>query len=211
MRTLTTILTLVLCCSAGAATASWNGLRLYRGWTEGDAVVHGLSADIHGVNGEYAWIHSSIYGHVENGGLYLKHFDFSGESMEPTFNWWALALYGDIVGEATFASHQPIELFSHNDSPDKGGTLIETPDDFYMVFKVSEVLSDSTGYVEGMSWYGWAHVSVDANLDMTLLGADINLQGGAITVGAGIPEPSGGVLFLLGAVALALRRRRMRP
>lgn len=46
-----------------------------------------------------------------------------------------------------------------------------------MVFKASEVLIENREYVEGMTWYGWVHVSVDENLDMTLLGDGINLYG----------------------------------
>ena len=152
-----------------------------------------------------------INGNEEHGGLYLKQFDFSRETMEPTFNWWALVLYGDIVSESTFAGLQPIELFDYDGRADVGGTLIETPEDFYMAFKISEVLVGDTDYVEGMSWYGWVHVAVGDNLQMTLLDAGINLYGGAVTVGMGIPEPSGGMLFLLGVAALGLRRSRLQP
>ena len=209
MRTLIVIMLFMLCCDVGAATAYWTGLRLYSGGTYGSAVEYEFVANVFGENGEHERIHSLMYGHMENGRLYLKHNDFSQEMMDPTFNWWTFALYGDIVSEATFAGANPnlIELSYWPDIYDNGGTLVETPDDFYMAFKVSEVLSDSTGYVEGMSWYGWVHVSIDDNLEMTLLDSGINLYGGAVTVGAGIPEPSGGVLMLLGLVALGLRRR----
>ena len=127
--------------------------------------------------------------------------------MYPTYNWWALALYGDIVSEATFDSFTHVEDTYINDPnvPLVGGTLVENPDDFYMAFKVSEVLEDS-GYSEGPAWYGWVHVSVDDDLRMTLLGADINLTGGAVTVGA-TPEPSSALLLLVGGALLALKRR----
>ncbi len=71
------------------------------------------------------------------------------------------------------------------------------------------MLIENREYVEGMTWYGWVHVSVDENLDMTLLGDGINLYGGPVTVGvpeSAIPEPAGGLLLLLGAGLLALRR-----
>ena len=76
-----------------------------------------------------------------------------------------------------------------------------------MAFKVSEVLKDSSGYFEGQTWYGWVHVSLDDDLYMTLLGADINLSGGAVTVGS-TPEPSAALLLLVGGALLALKRRR---
>ena len=200
---------LTLCSCVNAAPAYWTGIGLSSGEGFDNTVWNHFSGSVYGENGEHALFHSFIYGHVENNGTYLKHLDFSGEMMEPTFNWWALALYGDIVSEATFSSLNQLELIYYDDAFGNGGTLVENPSDFYMAFKVSEVLKGNAGYEEGMSWYGWAHVSIDENLEMTLLGADINLYGGAVTVGV-IPEPPGGVLFLLGAAALGLRRKSPR-
>lgn len=207
MRIAAIIILLVLCNCVNAASAHWTGIGLsnYEGYD--GAASYWFSGYVYGENGEFTWFHTDIEGHAEVDGLHLKQFDFSQEMMEPTFNWWALALYGDIVSEATFASLDQIEL--SRDDFNVGGTLIENPSDFYMAFKVSEVLKGSTGYEEGMSWYGWVHVSIDENLEMTLLGADINLYGGAVMVGV-IPEPSAGMLFLLGAAILGLRRKLTR-
>ena len=207
MRVVTFMMAIAFFCKVDAASACWKNFAMVNGGESGNAINYFFKGSVYGENGEYAWFHTDMYGHVENGGLHLKQFDFSKEMMEPTFNWWALVLYGDIVGESTFASFQHIELFDYDGHADSGGTLIETPEDFYMAFKVSEVLTGDEGYEEGMSWYGWVHVSVDDNLQMTLLDADINLYGGAVTVGMGIPEPSGGILFLLGTAVLGLRRR----
>ena len=206
MRIIIVVVAFVLCMCSNAASARWGGINI----SNNESFLHNymcywLGGGVYGENGEYGRIHTSIYGHIETGGLHLKQFDFSGEMMEPTFCWWALALYGDIVSETTFSSLNQIELFSGTEPEDIGGTLVENPEDFYMAFKVSEVLKGSTGYEEGMSWYGWVHVTVDENLEMTLLGADINLYGGAVMVGA-IPEPSGGILLLIGAAVLGLRR-----
>ena len=207
MRTVIALLMLSLCNGAVAAEAHWKGIRLTNGgFYENTTREYHFGSSIYGENGEYAWMHSHIYGHMENGNLHLKHMDFSLESIEPTFNWWALVLYGDIVSEATFNSFTAIEDFYSNDLH-SGGTLIENPDDFYMAFKASEVLVGTDDYEAGRTWYGWVHVSVDENLEMTLLGEGINLSGGAVTVGA-IPEPSSALLLLAGGALLALRRRR---
>ena len=150
-----------------------------------------------------------MYGHTKDDKLYLKHEDFSGESMEPTFNWWAIVNYGEVVGNETFNSLQRIEDFC-GDEFCTGGTVVDNPTDFYMAFKASEVIFVSgVGYEEGESWYGWVHVSVDDELNMTLLGEGINLYGEPVVVGMlPIPEPSAGTLLLLGLAGLALRRRR---
>jgi len=196
-----------------AASTYWTGVSVMNdGSYQGGAYAYWFGGDIYGENNTHAWIFSSMYGHVENGDFYLKHQDFSKESMEPTYNWWALALYGDVVSEATFDSLTHVEdTYIHDPNvPLVGGTQVGNPSDFYMVFKASEVLFENHEYVEGMTWYGWVHVSLDDNLNMTLLGEGINLTGGEVTVGV-TPEPSAALLLLVGGALLALRRRRGGP
>ena len=176
-----------------------------------DVHIYSFTGVIHGGDGRHADINSPLYGHDENGNLLLHHNDFSLE-MDPTFNWWVLADYGEVIGEESFTtgSSRRIEDIADYDYFTTGGTKVENPSDFYMAFKVSEVIFVSgVGYEEGETWYGWVHVSVDDELNMTLLGEGINLYGGPVVVGA-IPEPSAGVLLLLGLAGLALRRRPQR-
>ena len=190
-----------------ASSAYWTGISLRNyGRSSITSREYAFSGDIYGEDGKSTWILSDIYGHMENGNLYLKHMDFSLESMDATFNWWSLAFYGDIVSKETFSALEHIEDFYSGD-PYTGGTLVENPTDFYMAFKVSEVLIENHEYVAGQTWYGWVHVSIGEDLDMKLLGEGINLYGGAVTIGA-TPEPASGLLLLFGATLLALRRRR---
>ena len=75
-----------------------------------------------------------------------------------------------------------------------------------MAFRVTEPIISGGNVQEGMSWYGWVHVSIDENLNMTLLEDGINLTGGAVTVGV-TPEPSSALLLLVGGALLVLKRR----
>ena len=206
MRNVVTLILLMFDLEAGAASAYWTGIYLQNNDGLNDTREYSLGADICGENGAYTWIHTAMYGHMENGNFHLKQMDFSWESMNPTFNWWAIVVYGEIVNEATFHdATKQVELFGGNEHH-TGGTPVENPDDFYMAFKASEVLLEGGDYVVGQSWYGWVHVSVDDSLNMTLLGEGINLYAGAVTVGA-IPEPSSALLLLVGGAVLGLRRR----
>ena len=211
MRNAIAIMMLMLSNGASASLAYWSGICLINDGVYTDNTGdYGFLGNVRDDEGNRADIISDFFAHVENGNLYMKHKDFSLEDIEPTFNWWALAVYGDIVSEETFNSLKHIEDFYSNDLY-TDGTVVENPDDFYMAFKVSEVLLDKNyDYVAGQTWYGWVHVSIDENLEMTLLGDGINLNGGSVMVGGGgTPEPASGLLLLVGGALLVLRRQRI--
>ncbi len=101
-------------------------------------------------------------------------------------------------------------------------------DDRYFFGEITGVVPNSDIYLSYIcthesSWYGenryyyygWADIYLDSDGNVNAWGA-FDEDGGPMVVGGGtweggIPEPSGGILFLLGAVVLGLRRRTIRP
>ena len=83
----------------------------------------------------------------------------------------------------------------------------ELDSDLYLMF----AMGDNDGHNNYISnpycLYGWVHLNVDEQGRMNILSSVIGMEGQSMIVGA-IPEPSAGVLLLLGLAALVLRRRR---
>ena len=83
---------------------------------------------------------------------------------------------------------------------------VQSGDDFYLAFAAA-LDASYTSFA-----YGWVGLKADDDGRLTMTGSAIDLDGGPMVVGGGAytdatPEPSAGVLFLLGAAALGLRRR----
>ena len=193
---------------AFAAAASWSGLTVFTGeMYDNTTKDYSLQGCVDSGNGNRAAIHTSIYGHEESGRMFLEQRDFS-YALTPTISRWAPVLLGTIIDETTFYDAAVIPL-TFQDDYDGNGIEVRDYSDFYMAFRVTEPIIRGEDVLEGMSWYGWAHVSIDDDLRMTLLGADINLTGGAVTVGGTTPEPSSALLLLVGGALLALRRSRI--
>ena len=208
MRKCLFLLMMSRCLGGMAAPAYWSGVQLTNGEIWGSNThLYSFDGYLISERGTHASVLASLYGHEEGGRLFLEQEDFSHE-LDPTINRWALAIYGEIIGENTFLDAIPVPSTTQYDYEGKG-VEVENRSDFYMVFKASEIVWDGHEYTGGQAWYGWVHVSIDENLDMTLLEDGINLDGGPVTVGiyeSGIPEPSSALLLIVGGALLALVR-----
>ena len=148
------------------------------------------------------WIESSIVAsgcRIQDTGTVAN---FSGNIMQ--------SYSGNVVSESTIRHRQMDDYLNHSwiDDGTVGGThelYVNKDDDFYLMFVVCDGISGpGLNYV-----YGWVNIGVEANGNLTLLGSAVDLAGGPMIVGGGgaIPEPSSGLLLLLGWAALGLRRK----
>ena len=120
---------------------------------------------------------------------------------------------GDIVSSATTRFLDDSKYAVHYGIDDNRYFFGEISDvapssDTYLSYICS---ADPVGYSENQFYYyGWVNVILDYDGSIYAYGA-IDEAGGPMVVGGGaweggIPEPSGGILFLLGVVMLGLRR-----
>ena len=124
---------------------------------------------------------------------------------------------GDTVSAMNFGDDRG-SLFSSVYSGATGEMSVSKNVPFYLGFQVYELVDVQdpiTGlYVDiarGIDYYGWLGFVATGGSDVELLTSAIDLAGGPMIIGGGsaIPEPSGGMLALLGLSVLALRRRNL--
>ena len=147
-----------------------------------------------------------IFTRTDTDGTHIKVYDYSGTAA-PVNTRWLLAFYGDMLEVSTLPSFKDVELTATYDFG-TGGDKIADPSDFYLVF-VAENWED---YVSGAAnphrWYGWVNLAVNADGALDVIGSDVTVYGDPLTVGGGTtPEPSSGLLLLLGTAMLAVRRK----
>ena len=114
---------------------------------------------------------------------------------------------GDVVNKTAADIANPVFFFNdqkfetHKDWAAISGS---SPDVAYIAFELLD--KNAANPV-----YGWMELTIYPNTTIELTGSAIDLDGGPMIVGGGaweggIPEPSGGILFLLGMAVLGLRR-----
>lgn len=116
-------------------------------------------------------------------------------------NTFVLSCLGDLV-YADYINNQS-QYFSYAKFGDENSGRT----DYYL-----DILVDNPVYIAfqnefaGGTRYGWFQIGVDQAGELNILSSAWDLDGDAIVVGA-IPEPTSGMLVLLGMAALALKRR----
>lgn len=144
-------------------------------------------------------------------------------SLAPIEYWnsgaWLSAVAGDLAN-SSILQHQHDFFFyemANGQSEYSYGELVpvERGVSYYLKFVIEDA-DDAWAYrlkettVPPTLYYGWAEYMVDEDGTFRLLNSAIDFDGGAMVVGGGaVPEPTGGLLLLVGVAALALRRGRV--
>ena len=192
-----------------AATVSWS-IRRQDWYRESDNPLITTTTINGGVESKDdasgASIMGMIFTRTDTDGTHIKVYDYSGTAA-PVNTRWLLAFYGDMLEVSTLPSFKDVELTASYDFG-TGGDKSADPSDFYLVF-VAENWED---YVSGAAnphrWYGWVNLAVNADGALDVIGSDVAVYGDPLTVGGGTtPEPSSGLLLLLGTAMLAGRRK----
>ncbi len=175
----------------------------------GDGIVLEWWVGAEGIEGKYPWYASlgvSIYNERNRLGITTGISPGSANQILLTAqSYWSVAYAGDIITESYVKNGQLFydglsgpgvdEQFGETVSARNGDSL-------YLAF-----LAPVQGGEDGEDYlYGWVELGVKNN-QLDLLSSAFSTD--SLYVGGGaIPEPSGGLLLLLGAGCIALRRRK---
>ena len=127
---------------------------------------------------------------------------------------WFVMNKGDMVNDATTRFQEEDKYLIRHEmgdgaNIDNGTFYMENNTSLYLAFVCSDI---PYGVSQPPYVYGWIELEVNNEGNIVINSSAYDLDGGPMIVGGGawegdIPEPSGGILFLLGAAALGLRRR----
>ena len=204
-RVLICVISSVFISKTYAATYNW-GAGIVNDGIPRDGIIHDyyLSGSLSIDDVHVAETDGNMIGYRTTDGYFIGLRDHETTPMSINNNIWAIAGYGDLVSSASISALTTVDVLDWYFYDFGDGTLVQGPGDFYLVF-----MTVGDHALDGVSRIGWYHVSVGEYSQMTLLDSGIGINGESILVGIGpIPEPTSGMLLLLGAAALALRRRK---
>lgn len=199
------LIVLQLTCT-NAASVQWDWAHCERfvgnSWVlgasnDGDAVVYDSSL----------MIRAAIMG--GGGSLSSSQFGDMGTAT------WILSAFGDVVSAEAFNDASNVfysQQFGKGSVQRSVGVNVEEA--IYLSVKVEgydwdRYFAEDEYVLTGDVRYGWVALCADQAGNLSMLSSAIDLDGDGIIVGGGsIPEPSSGVLMLLGLASLGLKRKR---
>lgn len=193
---------IVLGFAASAANARWDFVDQYQ-CDSGDAT---LQTTVNGVSVSLFFSASTFGGNV-------KLHDVTC-NLATAITWVSMAA-DDIVDSSAFGDGME-SLFSTEYSGASGEMNVGKNVPFFLAFQAYEIIFDIdpvTGQLKrGDAYYGWVELRAMSDGNVELLASAVDIDGDAMIVGGGsaTPEPTSGVLLLLGISLLVLRRREPR-
>ena len=207
------VITIAACRSVIGASVVWNGFQMadMSGFTSTSSYLIGYD----GSGGSfYAYLFLSVEGsgNIKTLAGASSFTGFSGK--------WMTADAGTILDALTFGNCDNPLVETRLTTTTGTPCQTEVPGNFFLAVQVEKLTDEDVGFDDprkysGEYLYGWVSLDVDKEGNLTLTGSAIDLDGGPMVVGGGaweggIPEPFGGILFLLGTAVLGLRRRTNR-
>ena len=191
---------IIWCVASNAANVRWGFVNEYQ-CVSGEAI---LQTTVNGVSVSLFFSTSAFGGDV-------KLHDVTC-NLATAITWVSMAAE-DIVAASAFGNGME-SLFSTEYTGATGEMTVGENEPFYLAFQAYEIVFDidpATGQLKrGAAYYGWVEFRAMNDGNVELLASAVDIDGDAIIVGGGsaTPEPSAGVLLILGLAALALRHRR---
>lgn len=129
---------------------------------------------------------------------------------------WLEAYVGDLVDASTIFGHHDYWFYEMAKSQPEYAygepKIIEFDKSYYVMFAIED-MEDAWAYrlkettEPPQLYYGWAEYAVSEDGTFKILNSAIDFDGGGMIVGSGaVPEPTSGLLLLLGIAGLVLRR-----
>lgn len=188
-----------------AANVRWGDVEFYQ-VAEDDR--ERICCEFHGAYGIFVAIQAQYAGELN----YL--IDITLPAGGSSQNWF-IAKEGDVVDQNTMRFRNDDDyllrhMMGDGDDIKSGIFVLQKTTSAYLAFVCSDL-----EYVWNESYasfvYGWIELGIDSNGMLYLAQSAYDLDGGPMVVGGGvwtggIPEPSCGMLFLLGVAILGLRR-----
>ena len=204
MRSATIVVFCVLqfwsCCGTNVR---WNDIEQWDDYESGGQTL------VKEFNGMYALF---VQVAVEDVGDSISRINISCKPWATAQNWF-LTNNGDVINDISTRFRGEGEYLLRHEmgdgaNIDNGCFLLENDASVYLSFICSDI---PNGVSQPPFVYGWVELEIDGQGNVVIRSSAYDLDGGPMVVGGGawtgnIPEPSGGILLLIGAAVLGLRR-----
>lgn len=203
MKALFFVVVCLIMNAALSASYSWEDVGVINGLGPGDLRWYTFGGVVHSGDDYVASTEGPLVGYKDGNAFYMRQQDHKTTQMKIDNNMWIVAYCGEFLNADTFATMDSIPLSNWYDETALNGQFVSDKNDFYLAF-----MTVGSNVKDGIERYGWFHVALNDELEMSILDSGIGLYGEAVVVGyAPVPEPNSVVLLLMGLTMIVLRRK----